>query len=572
LPKPGDDEQLQELVGRLVSTMIDRNKPLWEIHFIEGLSENRTALFFKVHHCMVDGLAAIDIFSLLFDLTPEASASPKKPFYNPPPTPSQPQQIVDGVMGIIPNRLKVLRKLGGNLGEVAFTLLDKERRRNMFVGLSYLLNDNLSLLRPLPINGKNSGRQMLAWAEFSLSEVRAIKSARKTSVNDVVLSVLLSAIDEYIQRRGGGKNQSFIRALVPVSMRQEEEKEDYGNRISVIPVDMPLGLSDPLARLDAVSKYASVMKDAGLSNMLDIVLSMPSLAVSYSQPLVWKAAPLAFSVLAHLWSTNVAGPQIPLYIMGHQMQHTFGFFPLNPSMGLCCVTTSYNQRISMTLVADQSIIPDVNELRELLYKNYAALRVAAGVGEVAPIMIEKPKYQPESMPETAPVSAAGPQGNGSSQDPTEEGASENQNGSAPTEQPAGKPRMFSAGWANAYLEAINGSQAYFNASKRWDAGSLAFVMMASPENGYAQNAAVLLDLYHGKCREAKAMPVSEAINAASFVIEGDYAAWVEVLSGRTAPIAMIMRGRLKLRKGSMARLIPYTQSAQELLNCAQKIS
>ena len=546
---PGTEEQLRMLVGHLLSSMLNRSKPLWEIHMIEGLEDDRTAFFFKVHHCMVDGLAAVELFTLLFDLTPDVMPFEKKPLYDPPPIPETNELIIDSIKRDIPHKWNLLKKLGQDLTTVSSSLFDKEQRRKTLYGAVNLINDNLRPIKKLPINGKNSGLQELAWAEFSLAEIRAIKSNRGASINDIMLTILTGAVERYIADVDPGNQQKFFRLLVPVSMRIEKEREDYGNRISVLPIDVPFGIKNPLDQLEAVTQYTKVMKESSLSIGLDMLLTLPSLAPSFVQPLIWGAAPIAFQILAHTWCTNVAGPMIPVYFHGHKLLKNYGFFPLNPSMGLACVIVSYNQRISMTLVSDKAIVPDIRQIQQYLHEAYTALRTAAKVQPIEPIDIERePKkviVQPE--PEAEPQPEV--------KEPEE-----------------GTPKLFSERWAKAYMEVLNKSQAYYEASTKWTAGSLAMVMEASPQNDFPQAAAVLLDLHQGKCRAAKSVTINQAHREATFVLEGDYENWMKVLRGEAQPLAMIIRRKLKLKKGSIARLMPFTQSAQELIKCAQVIT
>ncbi len=387
---PGTDEEVRQLVGSLLSGTLDRDKPLWELYLIEGLSDDRTAVFFKLHHCMVDGLEAVELFALMLDFTPEVAPLRKHEVYDPPYLPKKTEQLIDGIREDLPHKINILDKLWNDFSKVGKILSDKEVRRRAFVGAANLLNDNLRVIRKLPINGKNTGDQAIAWAEFSLSEVRAIKSARKASVNDVMLSVLAAGLGKYfMDEKADLDAQPFLRILIPVSMRMDEEKGEFGNRISVLPIDVPLRSDDPLDRLESAAHYTSVMKTSGLSIGLDIVLTLPSLMPVGLQPLVWGAAPVAFSVLAHTWCTNVAGPQIPLYLMGHELMESYGFFPLNPSMGLACVVTSYNQRIAMTLIADKGIVPDVGQIARYLEEAYVELRAAANVKPKDPVVLEK---------------------------------------------------------------------------------------------------------------------------------------------------------------------------------------
>ncbi len=644
LPAPGTEAQLRELTGKLVSKPLSRAKPLWEVHLIDGLEGNRTALFFKVHHAMVDGLSAIELFTLLFDLSPEISDPPKKPPFDPPPIPSDTQLVVDAVMKDLPHKLDVLGKIGGTLSFMSGVLADKDKRRKMLRGVATLISDNLTLLKPLAINGKNSGQQMLTWAEFPMAEVRAIRASANVSVNDVMLAVLGGAVDRYEQAHGRGIQDS-VRVLVPVNMRAEQEKGDFGNRIAVLPIDVPLRAPDPLNRLQTVHDYTLTMKQSYLSNTIDAILSLPSLSPAMVQPLIWSAAPTVFALVAHTWCTNVSGPQFPVYLLGREMQHSYGYFPLNPSMGLACVVMSYNQRMTMTLVTDTGIIPDAQELVGYLHESYTELRAAAKVDPkpilssppppktevpkptAAPpppkveVAVEVPKPVPPPTPKTevpaeaplqtevpaeasqpaeppapaaeiVPEPAAPVSENGHAAEPVliaAPVAPANENGHAaepmlvaiptapvisaaePEVPPTPHYKLFSEAWAQEFRERINDSNAYRAASKKWTAGALAFVMKAAPAHGFDHDTAVVMDLLKGECRSAHSVTVGQAHAQSAFVIEGDHRAWMKVMRGEAAPLGMLVRGELQLKKGMMVRLLPFTQSAQELLVCAQRV-
>jgi putative sterol carrier protein len=136
---------------------------------------------------------------------------------------------------------------------------------------------------------------------------------------------------------------------------------------------------------------------------------------------------------------------------------------------------------------------------------------------------------------------------------------------------ASKHKLFSESWAQAFQQAINASDAYRKASLNWQAGSLAFVMKAAPAQGFLDDTAVLMDLHKGVCRSAHSLPAAAALQQAAFVIEGDHRTWLRVLGGAAPPLIMLMRGDLHLKKGSLIRLLPFTQSAQELLHSAQRV-
>jgi len=380
-----------------------------------------------------------------------------------------------------------------------------------------------------------------------------------------MLTILGTAVERYAEEQGNESNQDFVRIICPVDMRRNETASHDGNRISTISVEVPFFVGDPLDRLTAVARYSRVMKESQLATLIDGVLSLPSLAHASIQPLIWKAAPSVFATLGHMWCTNVPGPPMPLYLLGHKLLNVAGFFPLNPTMGLASVVVSYSGTITISLVADKGIIPEVGTLKTYLQDAYIelcdAVEIAPGVDVPAdtPEAASTPTPDPQT-PSAPPAPVTTPNGTAKAVQATE------------AQKVTAKPLLMSDDWAKALQETLNTSKSYYNASTKWTAGSLALVMKASPQNGYPADSAVLLDLHRGKCRNGHSLPVQQAYNEATFVLEGSYDTWMAVLEGRSQPLQMIMRRQLKLKRGALARLLPFTKSAQELVNCAKQIT
>ncbi|MBX3083404.1 MAG: DUF1298 domain-containing protein [Anaerolineae bacterium] len=579
---PGTLEQLREFAGHIISGMLDRERPLWEIHMVSGLENNQTALVFKVHHCMVDGLSAVELFTLLLDLTPDSSPlSPQKVFYVPPPVPNALEILASNVTKELPFKFSILQRLGNQALQLTSILADREGRRKTFAGIANLISDNLNPIQKLLINGTNTGRLTIAWAEFSLDEVRAIHTKHHASINEVMLTILGMALGLYLVKAGEKANQDFLRVLAPVNVRADEEKGALGNRIAVLPIDIPMYLDDPLICLQRVVHYSQTMKQSQLTHGVDMLLTLPSLVNNFAQPLIWGFAPQVFAFLAHTWCTNVAGPPTPIYLMGHKMLHSYGYFPLNASMGMATVIMSYDDKISMSVVADAGIIPDVLEIQRCLERAYLALRMAAQVPAHAPVKVDPPQEVKSEAVSGAPEAAvAAVPAKEAASTPAAEGSSATSASPAvgvkeQVPEAAPKPdrfRIFTEEWVAAYQVAINASSAYQAASTRWEAGALAFIMRASPEHQYLQDVAVWLDLHRGHCRAACMLTPQEARTRASIVLESDYGSWIKAMTGQAPPISMIVRKQLALTKGSLFSLLPFTQSAQELVQCAQKIS
>jgi putative sterol carrier protein len=298
-----------------------------------------------------------------------------------------------------------------------------------------------------------------------------------------------------------------------------------------------------------------------------LLLTLPALLPAAAHQPVWNLAPAAFSLLAHTWCTNVAATPIPVYMLGHELKHVYGYFPLNPSMGLASVIVSYSGRITMTLVADLGIIQDVEALGRYLKEAYAELaRTLPEYKQPPPVALE---------PGVPPANGVVKQNGGSSEEVKVSPAATAAD-VEPVEHPASvlvreRHKLFSEGWAKAMQDEINHSEAYRSASTRWTAGSLAFVMEAAPDHGFDAPRGVWFDLYRGICRSARALAGQEAMREAAFVIQGSYPAWMDVLSGSGAPLTMLTSGRLKLKKGALFGLLPHTRSAAELVHCAQRV-
>jgi WS/DGAT/MGAT family acyltransferase len=577
---PGTVAELRKLTGDLLSRTLPRDRPLWEVYMIDGLKD-QTALFFKVHHCMVDGLAAVELFTFLMDVSPEYTSMPAedkpKPLFDPPELPDPVELTVDSLMRDLSHQVSMVQKLGREALRMGSMFTDRDKRLKMLLAGAHLLNNNLQPIQKLPINGQNTGRQTMVWAEFPLDEIHAIRAQCGASVNDVMLALMTKAVERYTYDNGG-TSQPFLRALVPFNVRDETEKGEYGNRISVLPIDIPFNIDDPIEHLKAVTRFTKVMKESSLAYSMDLLLTLPALLPSVTHLPIWNMAPVAFSLLAHTWCTNVAATPIPVYLLGHEMKHVYGYFPLNPSMGLATVIVSYNGRITISLIADQGIIKNAESLERYLKDAYYDL--ASGLPErkeppppaaIIPETLVVPASEVVSQNGHAPEPVAAASVAVARAVPPAAVAAE------PLEQPAPilmKERypLFSNGWALALQEEVNHSEDYRSVSMNWTAGSLAFIMEAAPEHGFETPAAVWLDLYRGVCRSARALSPQEALREATFVIQGAHAAWMDALHGRAAPLVMLTNGRLKLKKGALLRLLPHTRSAGELVRCAQRVS
>ena len=248
----------------------------------------------------------------------------------------------------------------------------------------------------LPFNGPCSGQRTFAWSEFSFPEARAIRGALNGTVNDVVLTTLSGAVARYVKSQGHPVAGRSARFMVPVSLRANEQRGALGNLISILPVEIALDMDDPVARFRHVNQKTALMKAARLAEGLGMfgalygMLPAPLQAVAGA--LLTTPVP-PFNMVA----TNVPGPQVPLYALGHKMIAQYPHVPIGYAIGIGCAIFSYDQKLFFGLTADAQAMPNVTQFKQLLDESFAELRERAGVESSAPS---------EAAPASKPKAAA----------------------------------------------------------------------------------------------------------------------------------------------------------------------
>src|ERR671918_2413939 len=220
LPKPGSEEQLRRLAGRLFSQQLDRSKPLWELWLVQGLKRKRFALLTKTHHALVDGVAGVDIATGLFDVTPVPEpAEPEHPWV-PEPEPSTLDLAARGVQGLATTPLKLARRVG--------TTIEHPRPAIEQAGeaVEALTEVGWALANPapdVPLNTEIGSHRRFCWIRADLDDLKRIKNTLGGTVNDVVLAIVSGALRRWLHARGVRTQGLELRDLVPVSIRVEDE-------------------------------------------------------------------------------------------------------------------------------------------------------------------------------------------------------------------------------------------------------------------------------------------------------------------------------------------------------------
>ncbi len=364
LPAPGGWEQLQDLTARIFSQQLDRSKPLWEMWLIEGLEENRFALITKTHHSLIDGIAGVDLATVLFDLSPDPPPLPTsgRP-WQPHTEPGTAHLLAAGLQGAMRTGLTLAE---GAMDALAHPERALARAREAAEGVGEIVWAGLNPAPETPLNVPIGPHRRFVGVASQLEDFKIVKNTFGGTVNDVVLAVVAGALRSFLISRGRRTAGVEMRALVPVSVRAEDDREGGGNRIVVMRGPLPVYISDPLNRLRFVSNAMDGLKESKQALGAEMIAG----AQNFAPPTILaQASRLNFSTrLFNLIVTNVPGPQFPLYVLGREMLQAIpvAFLPENHALAIAIM--SYNGQMNFGLLGDFDALPDI----DVIGKNIAA--------------------------------------------------------------------------------------------------------------------------------------------------------------------------------------------------------
>jgi diacylglycerol O-acyltransferase / wax synthase len=359
LPRPGSDDQLRELVGRLQSRLLDRNRPLWEIYLVEGLADGRFAIITKTHHAMVDGISAIDIGTLILDISPSPRDVPDDEWV-PRREPGRLELLGAAVSETLRRPTQLVDTVRTGVADVRSTA---GRAVDAFGGIAAAARSSLRPAPESPLNADIGEQRRFGMAATSLDDYKRVRKAHGGTVNDVVLAAVAGGLRTWLLTRGEAVvPATAVRAMVPVSVRSEADGGALGNRISSYFVDLPVGEPSPVVRLHQVSYAMAAHKESGQSVGAEALIALSG----FAPPTIHSAAArLASGLSRRLFNvvvTNVPGPQFPLYAAGAQMVDCYPVVPLAKGQAVSIGLTSYDGGVYYGLNADRDAMPDVDVL------------------------------------------------------------------------------------------------------------------------------------------------------------------------------------------------------------------
>jgi len=393
LRSPGTDDQFRTKAEQIFSEPLPRDRPLWDLTLVYGLQGRRTGMVWRVHHCMVDGIAGVSLMFVILDAVP-----------NPPPIKVDPLELQpipstvnrlyetlwDTAIDGLSHWTRVLNDVQ-TLGNGA----PKDETLPVLKEFGATIAGLLSPIKRLPFNRSFSGRKRLSFTHFPFAEARAIRREVGGTVNDVALTVLAGGMRRYLAKHDFPTFRQNLRVMMPANMRKEEQRGDLGNQITFVPLQIPLDIKDPIDRIEAITEITQRVKEERVAESIGLMFQvLQGVMAPLQEGMVMTAASSkGSSVLSllsqvpplHMICTNIPGPQIPLYVAGKRLIDHYALVPTCLDMGLTCAITSYDQRLFITLIGDDNAIPDIDYLRDSMEDAFFELRDAAGVEERAPV-------------------------------------------------------------------------------------------------------------------------------------------------------------------------------------------
>jgi WS/DGAT/MGAT family acyltransferase len=396
IPAPGSIIELAEFVGDVCSRQLDRSKPLWEMYIVEGLENGNIALVTKMHHSTIDGVSGAELLAQLFDLEsdPKPGAADQSQSVSgrdvSPSTSARIPSDVELVAQALATRLAKPPRVARLAWKTAFALLGVRKVRKVRTEES---SGKAALPLTAPrtsINAALTAHRKVAFSSISLDDVKRLKNARGTTVNDVVLAICTGALRKYLQSREELPDAPLV-ATVPVSVHDTEGVQG-SNRVSAMFVTLPTQLDDPLERLEEINKGTRGAKEEHNALGADVLLNW----VEHATPNVFAAAARTYSRLKladhhrpihNLIISNVPGPDFPLYFAGSEMVAGFPLGPVMEGAGLNITVMSYRGVLNWGLMACRETVTGADALAAAIPEALDELLAAAGLPAGSPVGI-----------------------------------------------------------------------------------------------------------------------------------------------------------------------------------------
>ncbi len=380
LPAPGDKTELQLMISNLTVTPLDPNKPLWQVHLIENYGKG-CVLFFRIHHCITDGIAGIHVLLSTADTEPDAPWPKSAPKKKPKPFSIGALLPIDNLVRSAEKTLSTAQWIGRQVQkEIKQAVADPAHLKQLAKTSSIVPTDFASVFSKYMLmssdpytafKGKLGVRKRIAWTEpFELDTIKKVGKAISTAtLNDVLIATVTGAMRRYLKTRNTRVNELDLRVAVPVNVRKPGTESELGNKFSLVFLPLPVHLKDPVLRLKEVKRRMDRLKTSPDPYINFALLSV----MGYLPPLLAKKAAAVFGNKASGVLTNVPGPRQPLYYAGQEVKNLMFWVPRSGQIGLGISILSYNGKVTVGIASDEGLMPDPEVLLEGFEDEFNAL-------------------------------------------------------------------------------------------------------------------------------------------------------------------------------------------------------
>ena len=363
LPQPGDEDELRDLVARIVGRPLDRHRPLWEVYFIEGLADGQVAVLSKSHQILVDGVETVDLGQVLLDVSTE----PKLMFsddWTPRARQTGPAVVASAIS-------ESLLHPSVAMATARSTSDSARRAARAYRGAVREIAGAVAGRRSAPespVNADLSEQRRFVTVRTCLDDYRKVRRFHGGSVNDVILATVTGGLRNWLMTRSQGiGSRRSLRAMVPMSVIDDElEATSLGTQIAGHLIDLPIGEQSPVIRLHQVSYAFKAHRETGRAVAANRLAGIAGFAPTTFHALGSRVAAEHVRKGFHLSVTNVPGPQFPLYAAGAIMKATYPVHPLLPGHALAIGVTSYNGGVHYGITADRDALPDIEVFGQCL--------------------------------------------------------------------------------------------------------------------------------------------------------------------------------------------------------------
>jgi len=362
LPAPGGEAELRALVGRVMSQQLDRSKPLWEIWMVEGLEKGGWALLSKTHHALVDGVAGTDLLAVLMDTSPNSTPAVADD-WRPRPAPSGARLAFDAATALARSPYEQLRALRASTRLPRHAL---SRAGEVARGLSSMAG----VVRRTPassLNGPLGPHRRYAWASTTVDDIKRVRKSLAGTFNDVVLASITNGFSELLLSRGEPVDR-IVRTLVPVSIRPRSPSGvavgdgTTQNRVSAMFAELPVGIDDPAERLRTITAQMAGLKESKEAVAGEALTSLSGFAPPMLLALGMRLASRVAQRNVNTVTTNVPGPQLPLYVAGRRMVTAYPYVPLAGQIRIGVAIFSYDGQVTFGITGDWETTADLDVL------------------------------------------------------------------------------------------------------------------------------------------------------------------------------------------------------------------